>query len=311
MSLDPEMRRVLERVGFDPFAALPDLALEQALALLRQGASPPPVPAGLVARYEDRKIASPSGQLPIRIYWPEGEGPFPILMNFHGGGWVTGSVASDDLRCQRLTTQARCITISVDYRLAPEHPFPAGLDDCFFSTRWAAENAAALGADAARIAVTGASAGANLAAAVAIKGRDEKAGFPMFQLLFYPVCDGAADPSVEIPGGPFYLTRRGMEWYWHQYTARAGNRINPLASPRHLSDKAGLAPAVIIAAGLDPLAAEAKAYSAALRESGVATKYIEVPGVVHGFITLAPELRQTHEALARGAEALRHAFGTR
>lgn len=307
MPLDPEMRRILELIGFDHAQQLESRKVEGAVAMLR--AAVPPPPAGLAARCEDRVLALEGRDVPVRICWPDGAGPFPILMNFHGGGWVTGSVGADDLRCQRLTVAARCITISVEYRLAPEHPFPAGLEDCWDACAWAHANAAAINGDPARIAVSGASAGGNLAAAVALLGRDRGMAFPMFQLLFYPVTDATArggDPQ----GGPYFLSRQGMDWYWARYLGDHRDLRDPLVSPLLAPSHAGLAPALVITAELDPLAAEARAYAEAIVAAGGEAAHVEMAGMVHGFVSYGPDAARTLEAMDMAAAALRRAFAS-
>lgn len=292
----------MEVLGADHGAQLASMEVAEAVALIRSG--PRPAPADLVY-WEDRSLLIDGREVPVRITRPEGDGPFPILMNFHGGGWVTGSVAGDDLRCQRLTKLAECITISVDYRLAPEHPFPAGFEDCLGATLWARENAAELGGDSTRIAVSGASAGANIAAAVATQ-----AGWLAFQLLYYPVIDATARGG-DLPGGPYYLTRAAMDWYWARYLGTFANRADPRLSPQLAPNLAMMPPALVIAAEFDPLSAEARAYCYALTEAGVPAGYVQMPGTIHGFASFAPDLPQTLQALELGAQALRDIFGNR
>ncbi len=305
MPLDPEMRRILDLIGFDHAQQLESRSVAGAVAMLR--AALPPAPAGLAVRCEDRVLPLAGRDVPVRICWPVGMGPFPILMNFHGGGWVTGSVGADDLRCQRLTVAAHCITISVDYRLAPEHPYPAGLEDCRDACLWAHDNAAELNGDPARIAVSGASAGGNLAAAVALLGRDRGMPFPMFQLLFYPVTDATAQDG-DPPGGPYFLSRQGMDWYWARYLGDYRDLRDPLVSPLLAPSHAGLAPALVITAELDPLAAEARAYAEAIVAAGGAAEHVEMPGMVHGFVSYGPDAARTLEAMDLAGAALRRAF---
>ena len=301
MPLDPEMRAALEVVGLDQMRDLRTRSVEDAVAWLRSG--PKPAPANLV-RWEERLL----DQLRARIYWPEGGGPHPILMNFHGGGWVTGSVEGDDLRCQRLAIGAGCIVISVDYRLAPEHPFPGPLEDCLAATRWAHDHADEIGGDPSRIAVSGASAGGNLAAAVTHMAREEGADWPMAQVLFYPVMDATARDDGP-GGGPYYLTRASMDWYWERYLNRSAARDDPRVSPLLTSSFSNAPQTIIIIAELDPLAEEARSYGARLREAGVRVSCVEERGVVHGFISLAPEHKKTLHSLELTVKFLKSAFG--
>ena len=300
MPLDPQISAIMEVLGADHGAQLASMDVAEAVVLIRSG--PRPEPANL-AYWEDRLLFVDGREVPVRITRPEGDGPFPILMNFHGCGWVTGSVAGDDLRCQRLTKLAGCVTISVDYRLAPENPFPAGFEDCLGATRWALANAAEMDGDPARVAVSGASAGANIAAAVAAQVNEIA-----FLLLFYPVIDATARGG-DLPGGPHYLTRAAMDWYWARYLGDFADRTDPRISPNLLPDLALMPPALVIAAQYDPLAAEARTYCEALSAAGVPATYVEMPGTIHGFVSFAPDLPQTLEAIERGAAALRAIFG--
>lgn len=295
MPLDPELRALLEVVGFDQMDKLGTLPVKEAVDWLRS--APKPEAASLV-RWEERVV----GGVRARIYWPAGEGARPVLVNFHGGGWVTGSIEGDDLRCQRLALGARCIVISVDYRLAPEHPFPAGLEDCWAACQWAYDHAAEIGGDPACIAVSGASAGGNLAAAVALMARDRGAAFPVAQLLFYPVMDATA--RNEGPqGGPYYLTRAAMDWYWERYLPAGQDRSDPLISPSLANDFSDLGNVLMICAELDPLAAEARRCA-----ERAGWGYVEIPGVIHGFPSLAPHHHKTAEAIGIAVQFLKKVF---
>jgi len=304
--LDPDMRAILEQIGFDPMSGLPQAPLADALALVRNG--PDPEPAKLIWRWEAIEISASGGRIPARIYRPS-PGIKPVALNFHGGGWVAGSVAKDDLRCQRLAMGSDCAVVSIDYRLAPEHPYPAGFEDCYDAMRWVAANADKLGVDASRMAVSGASAGANLAAACAIRARDEGFSALALQLLLYPVIDGdlAYENDVhrgEMAGGPYYLTRAAMNWFWRRYCPDSSTRTDRYASPAHCGDLAGLAKATVIVAELDPLAAEGRAYAERLRVAGVLADVFTIEGVVHGFAALGPDLSHTRRATDIMASAL-------
>lgn len=298
MPLDPDMRVVLDMVGTDQMAMLGTRPVEEAVAWLRS--APKPEPADLV-RWEERELNG----VRARLYWPDGEGPHPILMNFHGGGWVTGSIEGDDLRCQRLARGAGCIVISVDYRLAPEHPFPAGLEDCIAASRWTCEHAHEIGGDPGRIAVSGASSGGNLAAALSWTMRRKGAAWPMAQLLFYPVTDATAQDQGPA-GGPYYLTREAMAWYWERYLGAGVNRRDPAVSPLLANDFGILPQTLVITAELDPLAAEARGYAAMLQEGRLA----EMAGVIHGFASLAPDHPRTLQAIAIATDFLRDCFAS-
>src|ERR1700674_5846013 len=189
MSLDPQMKGLLDQMAAANLQPFHKLTPQEARAARRapQGEPEP------VAHVEHRKIPGPGGEIPVRIYMPKGNGPFGVLVYFHGGGWVVGNIDMTDQPCRMLTNAARCVTVSVDYRLAPEHKFPAGPEDCYAATKWVAENAAALGGDAKRIAVGGDSAGGNLAAAVSLMARARGGPRIAFQLLIKPATDAGLD----------------------------------------------------------------------------------------------------------------------
>jgi acetyl esterase len=186
MSLDPQAKAFLNQLaaaGAPPLHSLPVEQARQAIAeLFATKGEPEPV-----GKVEDRRIPGPAGQIPLRIYTPRGNGPFPVLVYFHGGGWVIGNLETHDPTCRALTNTAGCMVVSVDYRLAPEHKFPAGPDDCYAATRWVADQAATINADPDRIAVGGDSAGGNLAAAISLMARDRGTPSLVYQLLLYPV----------------------------------------------------------------------------------------------------------------------------
>src|SRR5713101_7988642 len=217
MALDPQMKTLLDQIAAANLQPFHKLTPQEARAARRapQGEPEP------VAHVEDRTIPGPGGEIPVRIYVPKGNGPFGVLVYFHGGGWVVGNIEMTDQPCRMLTNAGRCVTISVDYRLAPEHKFPAGPEDCYAATKWAADNAAALNCDATRIAVGGTSAGATLAAAVALMARDRGGPRVAYQLLIYPAIDSADEtPSHrEFTKDGYILSRADMEWFWGYYLA--------------------------------------------------------------------------------------------
>ena len=303
MAIEPGLKRLLDQValaprvdyqGTDPF-----LVARQ----LRAAAIPSPPPPNPVASVRDLEVAGPHGPVPIRIYLPRGQAPFPVCMSYHGGGWVLGSIARDDARNQELVHRSGCAVVAVDYRLAPEHRFPVPLDDCYAALQWVAHNAGQLGLDATRIGVAGTSAGANLATAVAMRSRDTGGPALRFQLLIIPVCDDDFErPSyLEFAQG-YYLTREQMRWFWDQY-ADAEQRSSALVSP--LKGKlANLPPALVITAELDPLRDEGEAYAQRLAEAGVPVELIRYDGVVHGFMGIDMHLPQSQQALASSAAAM-------
>jgi len=307
MTLDAQMRAILDQMkaaGWRPTHTLSVAEARRAFkSRIAKGAA--------VARTVDRSIPGPAGDIPVRIHWPAGAGPFPALVFFHGGGWVVGDLDTHDVTCRSLTNQAGCVTVSVDYRLAPEHKFPAAVEDAYAATRWVAAHAAELGVDPRRVAVGGASAGGNLATVVG--GIAIERGGPRlaFQLLIYPVTDAALDtPSARaITSDDYPLSRADMEWFWRQYLRDDADRANPYASPARAKSLAGLPPALVITAEIDPLCDEGERYAAALQRAGVPARFTRYEGVTHGFVGMEAVLDKGRAAVAESAQALRAAFG--
>jgi acetyl esterase len=262
-----------------------------------------------VAKVEDRSIPGPVGQIPVRIYTPQGSGPFPVLVYFHGGGWVIGNVDTHDPTCRTLANAAGCVVVSVDYRLAPEHKFPAAVDDCYAATQWVAANAAAINGDSGRIAIGGDSAGGNLTAVVAIEAR-ERGGPPLvFQLLVYPVTDYSfSTPSYRDNADGYLLTKDSMVWFWDHYLRSEADGQDYRASPLRASDLTGLPPALVITAEYDPLRDEGEAYAARLQESGVSVTCTRYDGMIHGFYGLTAVVDQARKAVEESVAALRASF---
>lgn len=300
MPVDPQVQRYLDEqaaLGAPPASAVPPAQARQAQRDRR------------VMTVEDRLIPGPGGDVPIRVYAPAGPRPLPIIMYFHGGGWVIGDLDVTDMRCRLLAEWGGCLVISVDYRMAPEHPFPAALDESFAATVWAAENAALLGGDADRLAVCGDSAGGNLAAAVTLLARDQGGPSIKFQSLVYPVVDhDLTRPSYIENGQGYGLTRDTMEWYWDQYVPNLADRSNPLVSPLRAADHRGLPPASIITAEYDPLRDEGEAYAEALRAAGVPVELKRYGGMIHGFVGQAGEFDGGKQAVLDSARTFREAF---
>ncbi len=309
MPLDPQMKTILDQMAAAnsaPFHRMTPAAARELME--RRAPSGAPV---AVARVEDRAIARPAGEIPVRIYTPAGAGPFGALVYFHGGGWVVGSIAMVDDVCRRLANAAGCVVISVDYRLAPEHRFPAGPEDCYAAARWAADNASAGGWDRTRIAVGGTSAGGTLATAVAMMARDRGGPSLAFQLFVYPATQRElTTPShSQFANDNYYvLSRADMEWFWGHYLAAPADAANPYACPARAASLAGLPPAMVITAEYDPLRDEGEAYAARLKEAGVATVLRRYDGVTHGFFGMAAVLDKARQAIDDSAAALRSAF---
>ncbi len=313
MPLDPEILSLVEQMAEDPDAT--DIAAstpEEARAFYRAvGAMFGPGPE--VASVVDRRVPGPAGAIPVRVYTPQGSGPFGVLVFYHGGGWVIGDLDTHDRECRMLCADAGCLVVSVDYRLAPEHPYPAAVEDAFAALQWVGENAAALGGDPQRLAVGGDSAGGNLAAVVSQLARDAGGPAVRFQLLVYPVVD-LRSPSgfasrVENREGPF-LTLDVMEWFERHYFSQddAGRR-EPKASPLLAPSLAGLPPALVITAELDPLRDEGEAYAASLQEAGVATTLHRYNGLPHMSFQLSAISAEARKMLAEASAAVRKAVG--
>ncbi len=308
MTPDPQMQAILDQMKAADWKPTHTLSVAEARRAFKGHVAK----GAPVARTVDRTIPGPGGALPVRIHWPAGAGPFPALVFFHGGGWVLGDLDSHDVTCRSLTNQVACVTVSVDYRLAPEHKFPAAVEDAYAATRWVADHAAELGMDPARIAVGGASAGGNLATVVSLMARERGGPALVFQLLIYPVTDAALDtPSARaVTSDAYPLNRADMEWFWGHYLRGEAERRDPSASPALAPSLAGLPPALVVTADIDPLCDEGERYAQALTRAGVATACIRYDGVTHGFVGMEGALDKGRAAVAECARALRSAFGT-
>ncbi|HEY6410726.1 MAG TPA: alpha/beta hydrolase, partial [Ktedonobacteraceae bacterium] len=261
-----------------------------------------------VAHVEDRLIPGSAGEIPIRIYTTQGSGPFPVLVFFHTGGWQVGDLDTQDPLCRRLTNRAECIVVSVDYRLAPEHPFPAAPEDCYAATQWVATHAAEFQGDSSRIAVGGDSSGGNLATVVALMARDRSGPKLVFQLMLFPATDfRLSTPSMEELGEGYNVTKPQMIWIRNNYLPNVADWTNPMASPLLAPDLSGLPPALLIYAEYDPLRDEAEAYATRLKEAGVPVRASRYDGMIHDFPDLFEE--PGNRALNEIASALRAAFG--
>jgi len=299
--LDPKVKAALE-AGPAPDYRSQGPALTR--ANFNELAARVPKPSEPLGAVEDRTIGA---GLRIRLYRPQGKGPFPVLLFFHGGGWVVGDLESHDHVCRSLARRAGALVVNVDYRLAPETPFPGPLDDCETALRWAASHAAEFGGRADRIAVGGDSAGANLAAGLALRVRD---GGPRIahQMLIYPVTDRNFETTSyrEFASG-FGLTRANMQWFWDCYVPNGSGVPDPLAAPLRARSLAGLPPAFVLSAEFDVLRDEGEAYARRLHKEGVDVRGLRVQGMNHGFIRMAAVYPQADHALTVLADALRQA----
>lgn len=305
MPLDPVARTLIDAME-QVFPRVEDMEAADARAMAKE--MPPTVdePEAVAVVY-DRTIPGPDGDVPVRVYRPvEGGDPLPVVVYFHGGGWVICDLDTHDGTCRALANGVDAVVVSVDYRLAPEHKFPAPAEDAYAATQWVAEHAADLGADASRLAVAGDSAGGNLAAAVALMARDRGGPAIAFQLLIYPVMDFSFDTvSYRDNAEGYFLHRASMEWYWRQYLDDEATGANPYASPLRVDDARGLPPGMVLTAEFDPLRDEGDAYARRLAESGVDVTQLPYPGLIHGFMGFAGLV----DAAARAQEEVCAAFG--
>lgn len=240
----------------------------------------------------DRRIEGPTGELPVRVYDPHetADGSRPFVVFFHGGGFVTGSVDTHDAACRKLAAETDCPVASVDYRLAPEHPFPAGLRDCYAAVEWVASNADAFGADPDRLVVAGDSAGGTLAAATALLARDRDGPDIAHQVLVYPVTGDVTDTAAyEENAEGYFLTAELSDWYHELYHSDSIQEGNVYAWPRLCRDLSGLPPATVLTAGFDPVRDDGAAYAEALAADGVPVTYRNFEGLIHGFFTMVAD----------------------
>ncbi|MEW6271431.1 MAG: alpha/beta hydrolase [Thermodesulfobacteriota bacterium] len=308
MPLDDDVQMLMNMLAAPGAPTLTSLSVEEARANMRNltafRAAPEPI-----ARVEDRTVPGPAGDVPVRIYAPRTDPGLPVLVYFHGGGWVLGDLDTHDGTTRALAKLIDGVVVSVDYRLAPEHKFPAAIDDAYAATEWVVENAAAIGGDPRRVAIAGDSAGGNLTACVALKARDHGKPRLVHQLLIYPVTDARFDTvSYRDNAEGYFLTRNDMEWFWNHYLRGPQDATNPYASPLQASDLRGLPPATVITAEFDPLRDEGEAYAARLREAGVPTQLRRYDGVIHGFFSMGDVVAKGKVAMQEATEALRRAF---
>jgi acetyl esterase len=285
MPLDPQAAAIIQAIES---SGMGSISSETNPETVRAWMEAMTAPSGVAcANVEDLSIPGPETPIPVRVYRPEGTGPFPVIVFFHGGGWVIGSLDTHDGGCRVLANDVGAVVVSVDYRMAPEHRFPAAVDDCFAALRWAHEHAPELGGDPERVMVAGDSAGGNLAAVVAQLARD--AGGPplVFQLLVYPVTDHEfTSASMEDNAVGYFLTRDDMRWFYGHYLRSEADGDDPRVSPLRNPDLRGLPPAYVITAEYDPLRDQGIAYAEALRAAGNDVEAKTYPGMFHGFFVM-------------------------
>jgi acetyl esterase len=261
-------------------------------------------PAPQLERVEDVDL----GGVRARVYAPSGSSMQPAVVWFHGGGWVMGSLETHDVMCRRLAAAAGCALVAVDYRLAPEHRYPAAVDDAWSATRWIADNGSRLGLDTDRLVVGGDSAGGNLAAVVARRARDHRLGLRL-QVLVYPVIDSDLEtPSYRSNATGFGLTRDAMAWFWDHYAPDAERRKEPDASPLRAASLAGVAPALVVTCELDPLRDEGEAYARRLEREGVPVTLTRYDSMIHGFARMFAVMDRSHDVIRQLAGGIREAI---
>ena len=307
--IDPEARAYLEQTAS---LGLPPLAEQGAVEARRLNSLRAPSLAGKVeevARIEDGRLPGPGGHIPFRVYSPVPDRTLPVLLYLHGGGWVVGDLDTHDSVCRALARRAGCVVLALDYRLAPENPFPAAVEDAWSGLTWLNDHAADIGADSDRIAVGGDSSGGNLSAVVAQWSRDRGGPKLSGQVLIYPVTDCDFDtPSYREAATGYGLTRDSMLWYWDQYLPDEAKRVTPDASPLRAPDLSGLAPALVISCRLDPLASEDAAYAEALSSAGVRVEHVHEPDMIHGYIRMNGVVSRARKSWDDCARFLRREF---
>ena len=311
-ALDPQARAVIDLVISSGRPAYHQLSPKDARQLFREtrpASTPTPPQIGMV---RDLTADGPLGPIPLRVYRPAGvpaSTPLAVLVFFHGGGWVIGDLETHDVLCRQLTAGSGVSVVSVDYRLAPEHKFPAAVDDAWAATRWVVAHAGELAVDASRLAVGGDSAGGNLAAVVALLARDKGAPAIAVQVLIYPVTDlvGETRSYRDFAEG-YLLTREGMRWFIAHYLTAEAEAADWRASPIRAQSIAGLPPALIVTAGFDPLRDEGEAYAERLRDAGVRVDSVCYGGMIHGFVPMGRLLDTAGRAISLIAGSLSQAL---
>jgi acetyl esterase len=306
MPVDPQIQAVLDKMreaGAKPFE---ELSVAEARAAAWSFAELQGEPEE-VASIKHTFIPGPTAELPVRIYTPSGEGPHPGLVYFHGSGWVVLNIAVCDTTMRALANSTGCVVVAVNYQKAPEHPFPIPFDDCWATTTWVFEHASDLNVDAERIGVIGDSAGGNLAAAVALRARDEGAPKLAYQALIYPAVEHNWDTASAHENAEGYLLQReSMRWFWNHYVQDESLADDPRVSPLKAADHAGLPPTFIATAEFDPLRDDGRAYHAKLHDAGVPVTYVEYEGMIHGFYWMqgaADGAKRLHADLAEAIRA--------
>lgn len=307
--LDPHAKQLIDFLASRNLPSFHTLSPVEARAFYkdrRSATQPDPQP---VAAVEELAVPGPAGNVPVRSYRPQGisaDAVLPALVYYHGGGHTIGDLDTHDTLCRELCNQSGYAVFSVDYRLGPEHKFPAAVDDSFAALHWIATNAGRLSIDTGKLAVGGDSAGGNLAAVMSLLARDQGGPAIAFQLLIYPATDlRFLTPSHKANGQGYLLTTEVIEYFTASYLNKDSDRLDWHASPALAKDHRGLPPALIVTAGYDPLRDEGKDYADLLRAAGNQVEYIDYPGQIHGFITMGKVIAQANEAVALCADRLK------
>jgi acetyl esterase/lipase len=305
--LDPEVQLALRLLSVTGHRGLDTMTVAQARTDTARSARIFAGPTLPLARVEPLTIPAPAGAIPARLYVPRADARRrPLVVYFHGGGWVVGGLDTHDRVCRVLAREADAIVTSVDYRLAPEHRFPAAIDDALAAFRWAVENAELVGADPTRVAVAGDSAGGNLAAVVAQLAVADGGPRPAAQLLIYPVTDvSKKHPSYRLFSHGYFLTEAEMDWYRAHYLPSESLATDPRVSPLLANDVRDLPPAVVLTSGFDVLRDEGEAYAARLKDAGVPTTHKRHAGQIHGFANATGVSRASRAAMTEAAKLLR------
>jgi acetyl esterase len=297
----------MERAGLKPIEAMSPVEARQQMEATANSRKAEPLPVG---RVENRTIPGPAGPIPVRLYWPEAAGTVPAIAYYHGGGHVIGSLDTHDLIARNLCHGAKALVCSVDYRMGPEHKFPAAVEDSFAALEWLHANAAGLGADPERLGVHGDSAGANLAAVVALMARDKGGPRLRLQSLVYPVADYTlSTPSYETYAtGYGLLTRAAMQYFQRHDLRSPADAEDWRASPIKAANLGGVAPAIVVTAECDVLHDDGAGYAEALRRTGVPVEYREYPGMIHAFFGMVPVVDDAMNAQRAVWSAFNRAF---
>jgi acetyl esterase len=311
MPLDPSAQVMLDLIG-TALGIAPDATPDQVRANMNAALASELIPKHPVHAVSDRTIPGPGGPVPLRVYAPSEEQGLPVLVWLHGGGWVIGNLDTHGQLCRLLCDASGAIVVSVDYRLAPEAKFPAGLDDCIAAWDWVTAHAEELGGDPTRVALGGDSAGGNLAAVVPLVLRERGSQPPAVQLLVYPVTDHEFDsPSMIDNAKGYMLETDHMRWFFDHYARTPADFDDWRCSPMRAGNLAGLPPAVVITAEFDPLRDQGEAYGRRLQDAGVPTEIVRADGLFHGFFGMHAYMAPGQEAWDRAVAALAGAFGTR